>query len=655
MGSYDTAVLFDGVDDTMVASIPDLTGGGDTDGTVVFWMSPDSTDGYHVPLSITDPTGSFSGVTVLTSGQSLLVKAGNRSFSPPVAGVTLTAGESYMVAVVWDNVDGAGTYEVFFDGQSAKTGTWTALGEMSVVNVGGGSTNSPFKGIVDEVAIFDSTLTAAQILELYEEADHGKKYAEDIQALGPQYFWRLDERSGSVAADATGTVDGTYTNIAPENLGRPALLSDGALYVQLTPESGGGAASGAWSKTFELDQLMVVDVSFSYRVRLGDGIAGNEYADVLAKLDNELLGDDVGGSVVHLDATSGADTGWVTVEFSTSLFAGRHTLSIGALSSPATGAGDTVDLLIDDVFVTASSMAALSPGQRGLLVSNQAAFEARYGLGYDVLSEYSGNLDNGGETLALKDALGNLIFEFTYSDSGEPGWPNRADGRGSSLERIDTGGEIDYANPDSWRSSSELGGTPGGEGAGPVDNLIVNEVLTHTDGQLLDSIELYNTTGASVDVGGWYLSDANRNLFKYEIPAGTEIPANGYLVFNETHFNPNPAAPGPNDFALNGAHGDDVWLMKVDAAGVAFFVDHVEFGGAANGESFGRWPNASGSLYPMTEPTLDAATGYENAGPRIGPLVISEVHFNSSEPAGEDDLEFVEIYNPTDAAVELTG
>ncbi|MCP4013438.1 MAG: hypothetical protein GY728_10045, partial [Phycisphaeraceae bacterium] len=111
----------------------------------------------------------------------------------------------------------------------------------------------------------------------------------------------------------------------------------------------------------------------------------------------------------------------------------------------------------------------------------------------------------------------------------------------------------------------------------------------------------------------------------------------------------------PNDFALNGAHGDDVWLMKVDAEGIAYFVEHVEFGGAANGESFGRWPNAEGGLYPMLSRTFDAEPGYENAGPRIGPLVISEVHFNSSEPAGADDLEFIEIYNPTDETVNLTG
>ena len=43
---------------------------------------------------------------------------------------------------------------------------------------------------------------------------------------------------------------------------------------------------------------------------------------------------------------------------------------------------------------------------------------------------------------------------------------------------------------------------------GPVVDVVINEVLTNTDVPLTDAIELYNTTGASVDVSGWLLSDS---------------------------------------------------------------------------------------------------------------------------------------------------
>ena len=72
-----------------------------------------------------------------------------------------------------------------------------------------------------------------------------------------------------------------------------------------------------------------------------------------------------------------------------------------------------------------------------------------------------------------------------------------------------------------------------------------------------------------------------------------------------------------------------------------------------NGESFGRYPNATGRLYPMSSTTL----GDENAEPRVGPVIISEIQYASATvAAGELDLlEFVEIYNPTDETVDLSN
>ncbi len=46
-----------------------------------------------------------------------------------------------------------------------------------------------------------------------------------------------------------------------------------------------------------------------------------------------------------------------------------------------------------------------------------------------------------------------------------------------------------------------------------------------------DWIELYNTSPFPVDLSGYYLSDRISNNTKYQIPDGTSIPANGFLVF----------------------------------------------------------------------------------------------------------------------------
>ena len=301
---------------------------------------------------------------------------------------------------------------------------------------------------------------------------------------------------------------------------------------------------------------------------------------------------------------------------------------------------------------TGSNVTSLEPGRFVVVAHDLDAFAARYGThsgGAEiaVAGQFdSGKLSNGGELVTLLDAEDRSILAFTYSDDGS--WPGRADGKGSSLEVIDTA--TDYDNGDDWRASSEYGGSPGVAGVGVLGDVVVNEVLTHTDPPLTpsDSIELLNLTAADIDIGGWYLSDSNDDYQKYRIPTGTVLKAGSYRVFDESHFNPTPETPGLGDFSLNGAHGDEVYLLAADAAGKPTrFVDLVEFPAMANGESFGRWPNGTGNLSPMIVNTLRE----KNLGPRVGPLLISEVHYN---PPGTD-IEFIELFNPTSETVDLTN
>ncbi len=46
-----------------------------------------------------------------------------------------------------------------------------------------------------------------------------------------------------------------------------------------------------------------------------------------------------------------------------------------------------------------------------------------------------------------------------------------------------------------------------------------------------DWVELYNNSNQAVDIGGWYLSDKQDNPTKWEIPTGTNIAANDYMLF----------------------------------------------------------------------------------------------------------------------------
>jgi len=307
---------------------------------------------------------------------------------------------------------------------------------------------------------------------------------------------------------------------------------------------------------------------------------------------------------------------------------------------------------------TADGVTVLDPGQYVVLVKDPVAFEARYGAGSNVAGTFGGNLSNAGERITLLDPFGRTVLDFEYGDD-DP-WPGRADGKGAALEVLDTGG--DYADANNWRSSIRFGGTPGADPAEPT-GVLVNEVLTHTDWPQVDAVELHNTTDQPIDVGGWYLSDdwgwassaRNGDYRKFRIPDGTEIPAGGYVVFYEGHyedgqlrFDPQSEFGGfeEGDFALSGAEGDDVWLMEADAAGkLTRFADHVQFGAALCGEPFGRWPDGQGDLYPMPGETL----GVANEGPRLGSVIISEVMYHPADGGAE----YVELVNRTDATVSL--
>ena len=305
----------------------------------------------------------------------------------------------------------------------------------------------------------------------------------------------------------------------------------------------------------------------------------------------------------------------------------------------------------------------LAPRESAVVVQNLVGFNARYldptspyyAPGIVVAGEWpNGKLNNSGETIVLTDVKGSDILTFKYDDTGN--WPGRSDGRGSSLVLPDPTAlagmtlaerNLYLSDGDNWKSSTGFHGTPGGvESAATGDpSVLISEVLAHTDSPLLDAIELHNPRSQSVDVSGWRLSESSSSLEGFRIPEGTIIQPGGYLVFDESEFNPNglwnpSAGPrGINEFALSGSRGGDVWLIEADGAGnLLSFADHIEFGASFNGVSFGRWPNGSaGKVYPMKNRSLfDETTGSypplklggPNSGPMSGQVMISEIMYN---------------------------
>lgn len=168
----------------------------------------------------------------------------------------------------------------------------------------------------------------------------------------------------------------------------------------------------------------------------------------------------------------------------------------------------------------------LAPGESTVIVENPVYFGYRYPWVTRVAGQYGGKLSNGGESLVLRNSSGTPIFSVTYADEG--GWPEGADGAGRSLMLSNPAG--DPNDPANWCESAELHGSPTAAGTGNFRDVVVNEILAHSDPPFEDAIELYNTSGAAVDLNGWYLSDDLINPKKYQI-TNTVVGADGYTVF----------------------------------------------------------------------------------------------------------------------------
>ncbi len=113
-----------------------------------------------------------------------------------------------------------------------------------------------------------------------------------------------------------------------------------------------------------------------------------------------------------------------------------------------------------------------------VLASNQNEFNNRYG--FFPLGEYSGQLNNAGETLTLLTATNDTIFSVSFSDQAP--WPETPDGDGYSLVTTEINPTGDQNDPAIWRASYNINGSPGS------DDLPTS---VEDEKQLPTSIELY--------------------------------------------------------------------------------------------------------------------------------------------------------------------
>lgn len=120
-----------------------------------------------------------------------------------------------------------------------------------------------------------------------------------------------------------------------------------------------------------------------------------------------------------------------------------------------------------------------------------------------------------------------------------------------------------------------------------------------------DWIELYNTSGTTVTIGGYYLSDNPANPTMYQIPAGATIAANGFRRFWASARNTFSGTQYHTNFRLTQSKNNPDFVVLSDTSGT--IIDYIQLVKTQLGHSYGRITNGSSTWGVFTTPTINAS------------------------------------------------
>ena len=157
-----------------------------------------------------------------------------------------------------------------------------------------------------------------------------------------------------------------------------------------------------------------------------------------------------------------------------------------------------------------------------------------------------------------------------------------------------------------------------------------------------DWVELYNTTGQTMDLSSMYLTDNFSKPTKSAFPAGTTIAPYGYLTIWADEATSTSTVIHAA-FALSKS-GEALMLSD----GLGTVIDSITFGKQTDNVSMGRCPNGTGSFTFLTVPTFGTANECPVTSLEEGQTEILEVYPN---PANQ----YVFITNNKNESILITN
>lgn len=253
--------------------------------------------------------------------------------------------------------------------------------------------------------------------------------------------------------------------------------------------------------------------------------------------------------------------------------------------------------------ISAGGFLVVEEGTIGLSGGVEAAFREPIGIG-------------SADRIRLFDVAGTMI------DDTLP-WQGHAaidgDFAAATLARCPDGiGAFVLAHP-----------TPGATNSCVMPDVVINEI--ESNGDTTDWVEIVNAGAAAVDLSGWTVMDSDPTGHAAEttpLPSGTILQPGGYFVFDQ-----------PANFVFGLGNGDTVTIRDANGNTVD---EHVYTAHAAG--VLARCADGVGEFVDIAVSTKGLRNACGN------PVRINEVESDGGSP---DD--WVELVNPTDAALDVSG
>jgi len=363
------------------------------------------------------------------------------------------------------------------------------------------------------------------------------------------------------------------------------------------------------------------------------------------------------------------------LEFIELFNAGQEALSLEGLS------------FVEGVMFDFPTGAQLQAGAYLIVAKNAQAIRDHYGI-ENVMGNYEGSLDNNGETLRLVNALGEGVTRFRYGTRGR--WPASADGAGDSLVLRQP--LLNNDAPESWTHSFLRGGSPGwqepGSEADAAEKMLIQlgspgyyfkGTQEPSQGSIAWASPSFEMDASWLEGPSGY-GYSNNAAEAAHLSTRLDDMRNTYLsVYARIPFQIQPQELESLDALILTMQYDD---------GFVAYLNGIRVGGqgvSGTPPAFDQVANAGSDYDPITlsltshADSLVAGTNWlclqgHNVGIGVssdfilGPqltlrlqpradsgvqqrsLVINEVFSN-----GSDRGDYLEIYNPTDQPVDITG